>query len=142
MKIQWLLGAVLFAASIAAQAQAQTEDRVTIPPPRLTIDLPQRTYVMDSSEFREFRGTYTLSDGRLLRMRSFGLHMYAEVGDEGEHRLVAANHNTFVALDRKLKVRIDLGDGGEAGGEVLMAVPMRVAATGEVEEVVVRLAAR
>lgn len=142
MKTQWLLGAVLCAASIGAQAQTQTEDRVTIPPPRLTIDLPQRTYMMDSSEFREFRGTYTLSDGRQLRMRSFGRLMYAEVGGEGEHRLVAANHNTFVALDRKLKVRIDLADNGDVGGEVLMAVPMQVAGTGEVQEVVVRLAAR
>jgi hypothetical protein len=140
MKTHWLLGAVLCIASMGAQAQI--DDRVTIPAPRLTIDLPERTYMMDSSEFREFRGTYTLSDGRQLRMRSFGRLMYAEVGEEGEHRLVAANHNTFVALDRKLKVRIDLADNGDVGGEVLMAVPMQVAGTGEVQEVVVRLAAR
>jgi len=140
MKTHWLLGAVLCIASMGAQAQI--DDRVTIPAPRLTIDLPERTYMMDSSEFREFRGTYTLSDGRQLRMRSFGRLMYAEVGEEGEHRLIAANHNTFVALDRKLKVRIDLADNGDVGGEVLMAVPMQVAGTGEVQEVVVRLAAR
>jgi hypothetical protein len=140
MKTHWLLGAVLCIASMGAQAQI--DDRVTIPAPRLTIDLPERTYMMDSSEFREFRGTYTLSDGRQLRMRSFGRLMYAEVGEEGEHRLVAANHNTFVALDRKLKVRIDLADNGDVGGEVLMAVPMQVAGTGEVQEVVVRVAAR
>lgn len=140
MKTHWLLGAVLCIASMGAQAQI--DDRVTIPAPRLTIDLPERTYRMDSSEFREFRGTYTLSDGRQLRMRSFGRLMYAEVGEEGEHRLVAANHNTFVALDRKLKVRIDLADNGDVGGEVLMAVPMQVAGTGEVQEVVVRVAAR
>jgi hypothetical protein len=123
-------------------AQAQSEERVTIPPPRLTIDLPQRIYVMGNTEFNAFRGAYTLSDGRLLRLRSFGNLMYGEVGEEGAHRLVAANHNTFVALDRKLKVRIDLGEDGEAGGEVLMAVPVRMAATGEIEEVVVRLAGR
>jgi hypothetical protein len=140
MKTLWLLGAVLCAASMGAQAQI--DDRVTIPAPRLTIDLPERTYMMDSSEFREFRGTYTLSDGRQLRMRSFGRLMFAEVGEEGEHRLVAANRNTFVALDRKLKIRIDLADNGNVGGEVLMAVPMQVAGTGEVQDVVVRLAAR
>jgi hypothetical protein len=140
MKTLWLLGAVLCAASMGAQAQI--DDRVTIPAPRLTIDLPERTYMMDSSEFREFRGTYTLSDGRQLRMRSFGRLMFAEVGEEGEHRLVAANRNTFVALDRKLKIRIDLADNGDVGGEVLMAVPMQMAGTGEVQDVVVRLAAR
>ncbi len=140
MKTHWLLAALLCAASMSAQAQL--EDRVTIPAPRLSIDLPERTYRMDSSEFREFRGTYTLSDGRELRMRSFGSLMFAEVGDEGEHRLVAANHNTFVALDRKLKIRIDLADNGAVGGEVLMAVPMQVAGTGAVQDIVVRLAAR
>lgn len=142
MKNHWLLGALLCAASIGAQAQAQIAERVTIPLPHLTIDLPARAYVMDNSEFGEFRGTYTLADGRLLRLRSFGRLMFGEVGDEGEHRLVAASHNTFVALDRQLKVRIDLGDNGEVGGEVLIAVPMQVAATGEVEQVVVRVAAR
>ncbi|NYE62380.1 hypothetical protein FHW58_003595 [Duganella sp. 1224] len=140
MKMQWLLGALLCAASVGAQAQL--EERVTIPAPRLTIDLPQQVYRMNSAELREFRGSYTLSDGRILRLRGNDHAMYGEVGNEGAHRLVAANRNTFVALDRKLKVRIDLDDNGEAGGEVLMAVPMRLAAGGEVEDVVVRLAAR
>lgn len=142
MKTQWLLGAALCAACLGAQAQSQVEERVTIPAPRLTIDLPARIYHMDRSELREFRGTYELSDGRLLKLRGNDYMMYGEVGNEGEHRLIAANRNTFVALDRKLKVRIDLADSGEAGGEVLMAVPMQMADTGKIEEVVVSLATR
>ena len=141
MKTQWLLGLALSAACLGAQAQ-QDQERVTIPAPRLTIELPARTYFMDRLEFSQFRGSYTLADGSTLRLRGNDYAMYGEIDNQGEHRLVAANDHTFVALDRKLKVRIDRADNGEVGGEVLMAVPMRLAASGEIEEVVVSLATR
>jgi hypothetical protein len=141
MKTQWLLGLALCAATLGTQAQPSDES-VTIPARRLTIDLPERHYYVDPMELREFRGAYELSNGQLLTLSGVGNVIYAEVGEQGQHRMVATRHNTFVALDRKLQVRIGRGRDGEAGGEVLMAVPMRIAETGEIEERIVRLAAR
>lgn len=141
MKTQWVLGLALCAATLGTQAQTSDES-VKILAPRLTIDLPERHYYIDPQESREFRGTYELSNGQLLTLSGVGNIIYAEVGEQGRHRMVASRHNTFVALDRKLQVRIDRGQDGEAGGEVLMAVPMRIAETGEIEERIVRLAAR
>jgi len=141
MKTQWLLGLALCAATFGTQAQPSDES-VTIPAPRLTIDQPERLYYIDPKESREFRGTYELSNGQVLTLTAVGNIMYGEVGDQGQHRLVATRYNTFVAVDRKLQVRLDRGQDGETAGEVLMAVPMQVAATGESGEQVVRLAVR
>jgi hypothetical protein len=141
MKTQWLLGVALCVATFGTQAQP-SDDSVTIPAPRLAIDQPERHYYIDPKESREFRGTYELSDGQQLRLTAVGNIMYGEVGEQGRHRLVATRHNTFVAVDRKLQVRIDRGRDGETSGEVLMAVPMQIAETGEMGERVVRLAAR
>jgi len=141
MKNKWLSGMALCVAALGAQAQTGDES-VTIPAPRLKIELPAQRYHMSAADLKEFRGTYELANGQVLKLRGFGASLYGEVDEQGEHRMIAANHNTFVALDRKLQVRIDRGQDGETSGEVLMAVPMRAAATGEIEEQVVRLAAR
>jgi hypothetical protein len=141
MKTQWLLGIALCGAGLVAQAQQQDES-VTVQAPRLTIDLPDRPYNIAASELREFRGSYELANGQILRLSGVGKAMYGEIDELGEHRLVPSNHNTFVALDRKLQVRIDREQYGEPGGEVLMVVPSRNLATGEIVEQVVRLAAR
>jgi len=140
MKIQWLLGLAL-CATMGAQAQ-QSDEIVTVPAPRLTIDLPQHRYYMDDSQMRQFRGSYDLANGQTLYVRGGGTALYGEIDNQGPHRMVATKHNTFVALDRKLQVRIDFSDDGETGGEVLMALPQRNLATGEITEQVVRLATR
>lgn len=141
MKIQWVLAIALCGAGIAAQAQQQDET-VTVQAPRLTIELPERPHNLPATELREFRGSYELANGQILRLSGVGKVMYGEIDNLGEHRMVASNHNTFVALDRKLQVRIDRPEYGEPGGEVLMVVPARNVATGEIVEQVVRLAAR
>ncbi|MYM24753.1 hypothetical protein GTP46_19130 [Duganella sp. FT135W] len=150
MKMQWLLGMALCAAALGGQAQQaqqgqqgqQGDESVTIPAPRLTIDQPVRRNYIDPVELREYRGSYELSNGQILKLTGVGLIIYGEVGDMGQHRMVATRKNTFVALDRKLQVRINRAEDGEPGGEVLMAVPYQVAGSGEIAERVVRLAAR
>lgn len=141
MNKKWLLGVALCAAMAGTQAQ-QGEERVTIPAPRLKIELPAKQHHMTVADLNEFRGSYELSNGQILRLRGVGTVLYGEIDEQGEHRMIAASHNTFVALDRKLQVRIDRAQYGEPGGEVLMAVPVRVAETGEIGEHVVRLATR
>ncbi|MRW91232.1 hypothetical protein GJ699_14655 [Duganella sp. FT80W] len=140
MKTQWLLGTLL-CATLCVQAQ-ENNDRVMIPAPRLSIDLPARHYFMERTQMKEFRGEYTLSNGQTLTLSGNDYAMYAEVSGQGKHKLVAANRNTFVALDRKIKVQIDRSPDGDIGGEVLMAVPARMADSGEMGETVVRLATR
>jgi hypothetical protein len=140
MKIQWLLGLAL-CASMGAQAQ-QSDESVTVPAPRLSIDLPDHRYHMDDWQMRQFRGSYTLDNGQTLHLRGGGTAVYGEIDELGPHRMVAIRPNTFVALDRKLQVRIDFDQNDDAGGEVLMAVPQRNLASGEITEQVVRLATR
>jgi hypothetical protein len=148
MKNQWLLGigigiGIALCAGTLGTVQAQeTDGSVTVAAPRLTIELPARHHHMDNAELREFRGQYELANGQILRLSGNGTVMFGEIDDQGQHRMIAANHNTFVALDRKLQVRIELAPNGDDGGEVLMATPVRVALTGEIEERVVRLATR
>ena len=140
MKIQWLLGLAL-CASMGAQAQ-QSNESVTVPAPRLTIDLPDHRYHMDDWQMRQLRGSYTLDNGQTLHLRGGGTAVYGEIDDQGPHRMVSTKPNTFVALDRQLQVRIDFDQNDEAGGEVLMVVPQRNLATGEITGQVVRLATR
>lgn len=126
-----LVSAALLAAAsmgavwLPASAQtAQQEETVTIPAPQLQgIEAPTRRHYMDDAEFGAFKGGYSLSNGQVLVLKRVGTRMYAEVGDMGRHQIVAVSSNTFVALDRQLKVRIDLADSGEVGGELLMVVP-------------------
>lgn len=141
MNNQWLLGVALCAAALGAQAQ-QGDESVTIPAPGLTIDQPVRLYYIGPSEIQEFRGVYELADGRLMHLTGSGTTIYAEVEGHGQHRMVATQRNTFVAQDRQLQVRLDLRRDGGVGGEVLMVVPERIAATGETVDRVIRLATR
>jgi hypothetical protein len=120
-----LMGAVsLSAAWLPASAQTvQQEDRVTIPAPELRIEAPTRRHFMDEAEFGAFKGGYQLSNGQVLVLKRMGTRMYAEVGDMGQHQIVAISRNTFVALNQKLQVRIDIDQRGDVGGELLMVVP-------------------
>ncbi|CAN7511663.1 hypothetical protein LJR289_003504 [Pseudoduganella sp. LjRoot289] len=135
---KWLAVCALCAASSfgSGAAAQQAGERVTIPAPTLKIELPDRRYYMDSAEFDDFRGWYQLSNGQTLNLSGKGKFMYAEIDQQGPHRIVATGHNAFVALDRQLKMRIDWRDDGSVGGEVLMVVPRQTAGGGVTEEVV------
>ena len=116
----------------AVAQTAQQEETVTIAAPSLRIEAPTNRRYMDPVEFRTFKGDYQLSNGQVLALRRVGARMYAEVGQMGEHQIVAVSHNTFIALDQKLKVRIDIDEGGgDVGGELLMVVPASVAGQGQ-----------
>ena len=106
------------------------------------IDLPERYRRMAPQEFDNYRRDYTLSNGHTLTIAPRGVHMYARIDGEPWHKIVAAAPNTFVALDRQLKMEINLLDDDKVQGWVTMVVPARTLASGEVvPERVVRLAA-
>jgi len=126
-----LLG--LAAASMGATAQTLPEDRtVDVPAHTLRIEVPDHPHHMFLEDFQQFAGAYDLSNGDILQLRRFGMTMYARIGDQEEHRIVATDYNSFVALDRQLKVRIDHHDDGSVGGELVMVVPAKQLADGTI----------
>lgn len=139
MKSVLLSATLALALAGTAQAQSQSQDqsepipdsqRVAVPAHNLSIDLPARPYRMWRDEFKQFAGGYDLSNGDTLELRRDGAAMYARIGKQEEHRIIASGRNAFVALDRKLKVRIDHHDDGSVGGELVMVVPAQNLAGG------------
>ena len=124
-----LLG--LSATCLAASAQTLPQDKtVEVPGHSLRIDVPDQPHYMLREDFLNFAGAYDLSNGDTLQLRRSGSIMYARIGNQPEHRIVATSRNAFVALDRQLKVRIDHHDDGSVGGELVMVVPARRLADG------------
>lgn len=124
----------LAAASLAVQAQTLPQDQtVQVPGHSLRIDVPDQPRHMLREDFQQFAGAYDLSNGDTLQLRRSGTVMYARIGNQDEHRIVATARNAFVALDRQLKVRIDHHDDGSVGGELVMVVPARQLADGSTQ---------
>lgn len=124
-----LLG--LAATCLAAHAQTLPQDKtVEVPGHSLRIEVPAQPHYMMRDDFLPFAGTYDLSNGDTLQLRRSGTLMYARIGNQDEHRIVATGRNAFVALDRQLKVRIDHHADGSVGGELVMVVPARQMADG------------
>lgn len=121
----------LAAASTAATAQTlPPEHTVTVPGNSLRIDVPEHPRYMMRQDFKKFVGTYDLSNGDTLELRLAGAVKYARIGQQEEHRIVATDHNAFVALDRQLKVRINHNDDGSVDGELVMVVPLQNVSSG------------
>jgi hypothetical protein len=132
-----LLSAILAlaASSTLAQSESATDiPRVEVPARALTIEVPAKPRYMMADDFKQFAGEYDLSNGDTLSLRRSGGLMYARIGKQDEHRIVATGRNAFVALDRQLKVRIDHNDDGTVGGELVMVVPAQKLADGSVTE--------
>lgn len=138
-----VLFSIISALSLVTMAQTSTTqtpamqdesavDTVNLSPGN-RITLPERRYYMSPDQFYDFKGSYSLANGMTLSMysTSFGL-MYARLNNQESHRIIATEANTFVALDKQLKMHIDLKDNGDAGGYVLMALPSQISANGDV----------
>ncbi|PMQ17921.1 hypothetical protein [Janthinobacterium sp. AD80] len=124
-----IISCIVIAASTLATAQVLPPERtVEVPALSLRITPPAQPRYISREDFQPYAGEYTLANGQPLRLRQYGGLLYAKVGDGEEHRIVAATPNLFVALDRKLKVRIDRRDDGTLNGElVMMVTPQRMA---------------
>lgn len=123
-----ILAVLLAAASAGAGAQStpatSEEERVTVTRPSpLRIEVPEHIRRFSRDDFEPYRAAYDLSNGSTVTLSRIGNRMYAEIDTLGQHEVVGAASNTFVALDRQLKLRIDLDRNGGAGGELLMVVP-------------------
>lgn len=128
-----ILGTLLGLAATGMAAQGQTlppDSTVEVPGHALRIEVPAQPRHMLREDFQQFAGAYDLSNGDTLQLRRAGSIMYARIGNQPEHRIVANGRNAFVALDRQLKVRIDHHADGSVGGELVMVVPARRLADG------------
>lgn len=96
----------------------------------LQIDVPERYRSMWARDYDDYRRAYTLANGQSLSIAPRGMHMYARVDDGPWHKIVVAAPNTFVALDRQLKMEINLHDNDEVSGWVTMAAPAEQLANG------------
>lgn len=130
---KFLLAAMLGAISLTAAAQTTGQDEmVNVPGSVAKIELPAAPLHLSREETSPYRGGYTLSNGQILHLRSYGhgSALYGEINEEGQHKMVAASPNTFVSLDRALKVTINLIGDDNATGEVLIAQPRQRMADG------------
>jgi hypothetical protein len=137
--------AVAVMLAVVPAIQAQEQDTVSVPvranEPR--IDLPERYSKMWPADYDAYKGRYLLSNGKTLSVISRGSNMYAHVDDGQWHKIAAVAPNTFVALDRQLKMEINLAEGAEATGWVTMVVPAWQLSSGEtVPEKIVSFAMR
>ena len=125
------IGGALVLLSSAAAAQTapdapQQQPSVSIKANELRIELPDHYRKMWPADYRDYIREYSLSNNMTLRVFARGVNMYAALNNNGEwHKIVAAPSNTFIALDRQIKMRINLLDNEEASGEVVMVVPPR-----------------
>lgn len=116
-----------FLGTLALGAMAQTQPEQSIQIIGNPIQLPEHRYPMFAGDFDVYRGLYDLSNGQTMRLRVSGNHMFAEIGDGERKPLVAASRNTFVALDRSLKMTLDVSDYDNVTGEMLMVAPSQTA---------------
>ncbi|MES2046753.1 MAG: hypothetical protein V4447_00010 [Pseudomonadota bacterium] len=82
-----------------------------------------KTYLMLSEQFAKFKGAYTMKNGMTLSVFEIDRARFAQIDDEEKHEIVATAANAFAANDKKMKMNIDLGDRGQASGEVFYLFP-------------------
>ncbi|WP_295751394.1 hypothetical protein [Undibacterium sp.] len=117
--------------SFVASAQTATEVETVRISGEQSIVLPSETYAMRSDEFYKFKGSYSLSNGMSLSLFERGRSMFAQIDDQERHQIVATASNAFVAKDQQLKMRIDLKDNGEVGGELFYLAPTQASTEGQ-----------
>lgn len=138
-----ILAVLLGVASLSAYAQAtpatpaaQTDESVQVPGRALRIELPALPLHMGRDQSGAFRGSYLLSNGQVLHLRQYGSGpaLYGEIDQQGARKMVAASPNTFVAVDRSLKVTLLPKADGDFGGEVLLRAPAQRLADGTMSQ--------
>jgi len=128
-----VLISLISAFALAASAQTTPDNQtVNVTGPALRIELPNHYHRMQASEAYDYLRSYSLSNGMTLDLFYRGPQLYAEVGDQGRHAIVATAPNVFVALDQQLKMTINLHGSDDASGELIMVLPRRQLANGDV----------
>ncbi|HEY9104523.1 hypothetical protein [Chitinimonas sp.] len=88
-----------------------------------SISLPEAYSTMHPSDYYDYLRTYDLANGMELTVYGYRNRVYAAVGDQPRHELVAAGPSTFYARDGAMKMSVELLGQYEAQGELQMVVP-------------------
>ncbi len=126
--------------SLAATAQTgsdQSDQSVRVP--GYQIELPAKAIHIFPGDFDPYKGTYDLSNGDSMVLSNSGHRIFATVGDRPRAELVRAAHNTFVAIDKSLKMTLDEDIDGIMKGEMLMVVPHAAGLASAGESDVIRM---
>lgn len=112
---------LLSALSLPVLAQSSDVNSVTIKAHSTNPEV-KKHYRMSPDEFGQFVATYDLSNGMSLTLFNRGSILYAKLSNESAERIVATSGNSFESKESLLKVRIDLKDNGDVGGEVQIPI--------------------
>lgn len=82
-------------------------------------------YEVTRTAFQEFRGSYTMENGTVLRLTRHGRNFYVEVSGQPRMEVRASSPNTFVALGGGAEITFEQHANG-----VVSRVVMKQAATG------------
>ncbi|MQA42756.1 hypothetical protein [Rugamonas aquatica] len=140
-----VLGSLALSPAALAQQTDSGQEPVSVPVKanQLRIELPDAYYKMWPEDYRDLIGSYTLSNGQTLSIVGRGVNMFAYVDQDRPHKIVATTRGTFVALDKQLKVELDLKAEGGPKGWITMVVPAQNLADGQfVPEQVLYIAMR
>ena len=134
-----LAGLCFIVGSHAAWAQSDA-GQVIIPALKNAEIKPIRIELLD---FDLYRGRYELSNGKSLELwRKRSGHMYARVGKQTSHEIIASSEGTFVALDRSMHMQLE-HDRGYLNGTMSYIDEDRQKAAGlSAESAVVQVALR
>lgn len=134
-----LLSAFLGVISLAATAQTERDNAVRIQ--GYQIVLPAKAHHMYPGDFDVYKGSYDLSNGETMVLRSHGRRMFADIGNRPRTEMVAASPNEFVAVDRQFKMTLAHDGFGPVNGELLLVVPRTLAQSTSPGMDVIRLSA-
>lgn len=129
-----VLGSLAFSPAVLAQQIDSGQEPVSVPVKanQLRIELPDSYYKMWPEDYRDLVGYYTLSNGQTLSIVGRGTNMFAYVDQDRPHKIVSTSRGTFVALDKQLKVELDLKAEGGPKGWITMVVPAQNLADGRI----------
>lgn len=132
-----VLATLLGMLTLVATAQTEPDSAVRIR--GYQIELPAKPFHMFPGDFDVYKGTYDLSNGETMVLRSHGRRMFADIGNRPRTEMIAAAPNEFVAVDRQFKMTLAAAEFGDVNGELLLVVPSRAAQANGTGGEVVRL---
>ena len=132
-----LLAAFLGMLTLGASAQAQPDNAVRIR--GYQIELPAKPLRMFPGDFDIYKGTYDLSNGDTMVLRSHGRRLFADIGNRPRTEMLAASPNEFVAVDRQFKMTLTAEQFGDVTGELLLVAPGQTAQANGADGELVRL---
>ncbi|MBJ7308826.1 hypothetical protein H7U20_01265 [Rugamonas sp. CCM 8940] len=91
------------------------------------ISVPAALHRGLSADFDTYIGVYELSNGQTLALTTHWTRMYATLDSGKKIEIVSTGKNSYVALNRQLKMTIGRRDDGEVKGELWLAQPANMA---------------